>query len=630
MPNIVEFILQLQDGMSNPLQGVSKETTGARITTDQLTEANKKLREAAGKSSGSISDLKTRISKLNEMKELLPASATKHMKMVNAEIKSLQKNLDRLEGTKPSGITGMFKNLASSIPPVFTNPLTLLGAGLAGTINKGMKSSQQRLDFEMLMGKDAGESLFTNLKRMKGLLGEGVFDMGKQLKVSGVAVDQIVPRITQLGEVAKGDATKLSGLTNSFAELQKEGKLTESILNNMKANGFDPLVSISQKTGESVAHVVKRFEEGKVSATEIGKALEAATKPGGQFYGNLEKIANSPQGAWNTLTEKISTVATTIGEGLIPVVVPAIDFLITGFDAVVGGISLVIDWLQPLLKWGKDNADMLMVFGGAIGGVMIAIKAVTLAKTAWAAVTSAVTTVQAALNAVMLANPIGIVIGLIGGLVAGIMIAWNKFEGFRKFMYGLWETVKSVFTSIANLFKKIFSPIGEAIAAFKDGRYMDAAKAAGKLVFNLSPVGIVKNVVEFSKEGGFNNVGEAYAKGAAKGAASWAKSQAEKEDANSASIQAVNGTGETDAQRAAREKKALDMERKLRADKEKAKEGINAVSGGGVKNITVTVGKMFDHPTYVLQNGTKEMVAQMDRMMEEAMVRVLASASART
>lgn len=628
MPNIVEFILQLQDEASNPLKDFAANTKGARYTSDQLTEANKRLKDATGKSSGSISDLKSKIQKLNEMRELLPANATKHMKTVNAEIAALQKNLDKLEGRKVSG-GGLFKGLTDSLPSLLTNPLTLIGAGAAAAVNQGMKSSSQKLDLQLMLGDDAGSSLFENLKRMKGLLGEGIFDFAKDLKASGVAVDQLVPRITQLGEVARGDQQKLAALTSQFGELQKEGKLTDGILANLKANGFDPLVSISQMTGEKIGSVVRRFEEGKVSAKEIGKALEAATGPGGQFYGNLEKIANSPQGGWNALIDKVTTFTTKIGEDLLPVVTPVIDFLIDGFDTVVDSISAVVGWLQPLFKWAKQNADILMVFGGAILGAVAAIKAINMAKAAWTAITEGLTVVQGALNAVLLANPISIVIVAIAALVAGIMIAWNKFEGFRKFMYGLWETIKSVFTSIANLFKKVFEPIGEAIAAFKEGRWMDVAKAAGKMMFNLSPVGIVKNVVEFGKDGGFDDIGNAYARGAAKGAKSWAEDQKSKEDANSASLKAVNGVGESDAQRAAREKKQRQEEARLRADKN-AKEGINAISGGGVKNITVTIAKMFDHPTYILQNGTKQLAAEIDRLVEESVVRAITSASARS
>lgn len=623
--NIVEFILQLQDGMSDPLSGVDKSSQKAKFSTDQLTEANKRLREATGKSTGTVGELKTRIDKLKEMRSLLPASAHTHVKEVTSEIKKLQKQLDTLEGKKLSGLSGMFQELKSSIPPMFLNPLALIGAGAAAAINKGMQSSSQKLDFEILMGEDSGEALFTNLEKLKGVVGEGVFDIGKDLHQSGVAVSKITPMITQLGEVAAGNQQKFAALGGAFGELQKEGKLTDSILSAMKSNGFDPLTTISLKTGESLSHLTKRLQEGKVSAEEVAAALQSATGPGGQFYGNLEKINNSPMGMWNQLIERISTLASIVGEALLPLAVPAIDLLSFGFGLVADAIGTVVGWLKPLMQFVQENNDAMLVLGVTVGAIALAVNGLTLAKTAYMAISKAVIAVQAAFNAVLLANPIGIVIGLIGGLVAGVMIAWNKFEGFRKVIYGVWETVKSVFTSIANLFKQIFSPIGEAIAAIKEGRWMDAAKEAGKLLFNISPIGIVKNVVEFSKGGGFDDVGQAYARGAAKGAESWAKSQQEKE---SASVDAVNGMGETDAQREQRERRQLELEQKLRSDKQ-AKENVNAISGGGVKNITITVGKMFETVNNYIENGTKQYARELERIAEEAVVRAIASASNR-
>lgn len=625
MPNIVEFILQLQDGMSNPLADVTQNTKGARYSTDQLSEANKRLREVTGKSSGSISDLKTRLAQLKEMKSLLPASATKHMKEVNKEIDHLQKSLNKLEGTKVNA-SSIFSNLKASIPS-FINPLTIAGAGIVGAINQGMKNSKEKLEFENLLGKDAGDSLFTNLKKMKGTLGPGVFDIGKDLKLSGVEVAKITPLLNQLGDVANGDATKLSTLGAAFGELTKEGKLTEAILGQMKSGGFDPLLSITQKTGESVTHLTQRFKDGKVSAKEIQSALDSATKAGGQFYGNLERINNSPTGKWNTIIAKAEEFTSKIGDRLLPIVLPALDLLADGFDFVADGIITVLDWLKPLYKWGKDNADMLSVFAAAVGGVVVAIKAISMAKAAWAAVTKIFTVEFWKLNFAMLANPIGLIIVAIAALVAGVMVAWNNFEGFRKVIYGVWETFKSVFTSIGNLFKQIFSPIGEAIAAIKEGRWGDAAVAAGKMIYNISPIGLVENVMGFAKDGGFSDINNAYERGAAKGSESWELSQKEKKDANTASIEAVTGQPETEAQRAARERKAAEIEAQLRADK--ANEKINAVSGGGVKNITVTVGKMFDNITFVIQNGTKQLASEIERVAEEAVVRAIASASAR-
>lgn len=618
--NIVEFIIKLNDGYTLPLGKVTKSNAGASYTFDQLAEANKKLQGAVGKTSGSMGDLRAKITKLKEMREIIPSSAGKHLKDVTSEIHKLQAELDKLEGKKIES-KGLFSGFSDAIPPILKNPLTLIGAGAAALVNRGMKNSQTKLDFQLMLGNDSGDQLFAGLKKIKPLLGGDTIDFGKQLLENGVSAQKVVPMLTSIGEVAAGNKAKLGVLTGAFSDMQKEGKLTESVMAQMESGGFKPLVVMSQTTGISLQKLRSRLEEGKISIEDVTKALQSSTGPGGQFYGNLEKISNSPMGGWNTLIEKVSEFADKLADKLMPIASVVIDYMITGFDILSGALSTVVGWLQPLAIWAQKNSDILMLFGSVIGGVAFSIKAITVAKTVWAAVTGGLTTVMGALNAVMLMNPIGIVIGLIAGLVAGVIYAWNKFEGFRKAMYGVWETVKSVFTSIGNLFKQIFSPIGEAITAFKEGRYMDAAKAAGKLVFNLTPMGIVKNVVEFSKGGGFDDVGQSYSRGAAKGAKSWADSQAEK---------AAGITGTDKAFGMSDDDKAKYLQKRDTSSTAKAKEGINAISGGGIKNITVTIGKMIDGGITVhLQNGTKQMAQEIERLVEESMVRAIASATNR-
>lgn len=64
----------------------------------------------------------------------------------------------------------------------------------------------------------------------------------------------------------------------------------------------------------------------------------------------------------------------------------------------------------------------------------------------------------------MAANPIGAIVVAIAGLVAAVIWAWNKFEGFRMFMYGLWESFKAVFTNIKELAGNVLGGIGQMLA----------------------------------------------------------------------------------------------------------------------------------------------------------------------
>ncbi|NJM13967.1 MAG: hypothetical protein HC896_00030 [Bacteroidales bacterium] len=228
--------------------------------------------------------------------------------------------------------------------------------------------------------------------------------------------------------------------------------------------------------------------------------------------------------------------------------IPAFDVMgkgLTTVSAVAPGLLLMSDgfkWLaaaetkemivkQASLAWTKISIISTAAWGSVVGVATGKISLITAATALW--------------NAVLAVNPLVWIIGLIAGLVAAIVVCWNKFEGFRMIVYGLWETFKQVFTNIGNFFKIIFSPIFEAITAIKAGNWGDAAKAIGKGLYNISPVGLAVNATKFAIDGGFTaGINDAWQKGKIIGASSWQNSQAganQKTDALSAIASATAG-----------------------------------------------------------------------------------------
>ena len=146
-------------------------------------------------------------------------------------------------------------------------------------------------------------------------------------------------------------------------------------------------------------------------------------------------------------------------------------------------------------------------------------------------VTSALTVVQnglkvaqIALNGTMLANPVFWIIAGIAGLIAVVVVLWNKFEGFRKVVLGVWEVLKSfgqlLLETIMGAIRGIISGVsklGEAIMHLFKGDFTKAwevgkegAVELGKGVVSMVPVVAAVNAatqVEY---------GEAWNKGAAK------------------------------------------------------------------------------------------------------------------
>lgn len=177
----------------------------------------------------------------------------------------------------------------------------------------------------------------------------------------------------------------------------------------------------------------------------------------------------------------------------------------------------------PFIGGAADAISIMANLKNAQEGIKIITEAVTGATWLQNIATSALTAGQWLLNAAFVASPIGWVVLALGALAGGVMIAWNKFEGFRAVVMGLWETFKQVFNNISGLFKAVFSPIGEAIEAVQNGDWRGAAKAALKL----NPVSTAARTFDYISDGGLTKgISDAYNRGAEMGRASFQKDNA--------------------------------------------------------------------------------------------------------
>jgi hypothetical protein len=259
-------------------------------------------------------------------------------------------------------------------------------------------------------------------------------------------------------------------------------------------------------------------------------------------------------------------------------------------------LSVIVEWIKSNVEWLTPLAIAVTATAAAYGLFLAVINAGTIA-------TMLMTGAMKVLNLVMSLNPIGAVIALIAGLVAGIIYAWNHFEGFRKAVWGLWEVFKQVFENIGGFFKKIFEPIFEAIEAIKAGEWGKAALATGKLLYNISPMGLVSNAAQFAMEGGFTKgIGDAWEKG---------KERGKKSSVSTADAATPGGGTLSNA-----------IPSKLGTD-----EAVKGVTSGGPRVINITINKMiekFEVHALNVDEGLKDMEGK----VTETFLRILNSGAA--
>jgi hypothetical protein len=167
--------------------------------------------------------------------------------------------------------------------------------------------------------------------------------------------------------------------------------------------------------------------------------------------GAASEAANTAQGQFERLKVSLSETKETIGAALLPV------------------IEAVLPFLQTMGQWASDNTTAFLVIAGVIAGIAAAIILVNLAMTAWSAITTAFTAIQAIFNAVMAANPIVLVVLAIAALVALLVLAYKKFEPFRKVVDSLFNGIKWAVSNVVipaldllfDAFKTVFNLVGK-------------------------------------------------------------------------------------------------------------------------------------------------------------------------
>jgi hypothetical protein len=170
------------------------------------------------------------------------------------------------------------------------------------------------------------------------------------------------------------------------------------------------------------------------------------------FGGAASTKANTAEGQFQRLKVSLDETKETIGAALIPI------------------IQKVLPFLTRMGTWASENTSTFLIIAGVIGGIAAAIVLVNTAMSIWTTVTTVFTGVMAAFNAVMAMNPIVLIVIGIGLLIAALVIAYKKFEGFRKVVdtvfkfiagavSGSLDLIKGYFSTVLGFYKTIFNGI---------------------------------------------------------------------------------------------------------------------------------------------------------------------------
>lgn len=219
--------------------------------------------------------------------------------------------------------------------------------------------------------------------------------MGSLLKNAGVPLQQTTKMTEQLTQRASDLAAMYGGNVSDAV----------NAVNSALKGEYDPLESFGVSLRASTIDARAMAEgyvdaEGKVTAA--GRAIaaqELILEQSADAAGTFAKESGSLAGQTQIMQAQFKDLQAQLGQKLLPVIVD------------------LMKVIRPLLEFIANNTSWLIPLAGIIGGIVLAVKAWTVA--------------QAAFNIVMAANPIVLLVLAIGALVAALVLAYQKVEWFR-------------------------------------------------------------------------------------------------------------------------------------------------------------------------------------------------------
>ncbi len=283
----------------------------------------------------------------------------------------------------------------------------------------------------------AGQTLEGLAKQAKELSKTRLFDddatMGAQsalLKFTNVR-DQVfkssIPVIQDVATAMKMDLSSAADLVG------------KSLNNPMMAFRALREAGISFTKGQ-MEGVEKMLKQGKLHEAQQMILLQLMNR----FGGAAANAAQEGMGPVQLLMIEWEDFKKGIGAMIIDFVQKHTPEIRKFFEALKAGIQIVAEKFFMVIQWIEDNWKLVQVIGAVVGAVWLVHKAIQ----AW-------TAVQAILNVVMALNPIVLVVAAIAALVIAIYEAWQHCETFRAVVMGVWEVLKSFFSFIWEVVKRL-------------------------------------------------------------------------------------------------------------------------------------------------------------------------------
>lgn len=303
--------------------------------------------------------------------------------------------------TAASAVRGVGVAVTGALSAGLTAMLSPLGLaiGAVGALTAGFKALSLGADFEqMSVGmntilKDAKVTagLLSQIQKFAGANGQSMFDVSKgarSLLGGGFGIDQMMPLLKMMGDVAAGAQTDIGGLILVLNQVKGKGKFYAEELQQFAERGVTGLrEALAKVRGTSIEQLSKDMEDGKLNVDDLIAALTRLTAAGGMFHNAMANQSKTTLGMIATLKSKFQELILVFSSPANDSIKPMIQGLINGFDKVIVkartlmgafGVAaahgklgdLIFGYLRPGIA--KAANYMVQVFYGVLSALNVA------------------------------------------------------------------------------------------------------------------------------------------------------------------------------------------------------------------------------------------------------------------
>jgi len=449
------------------------------------------------------------------------------------------------------------KNFSSSVLAMGTGFLAVMGLQnvASDVLEVGASYEMLQLRFNNMTGSvEEGTRVFDRIKQDAQITPFSVESLGDAtagFMSVGDTADSARDNIMNLGNAiafAGKSGVEFDRVALNLQQIKGKGEASAQDMKEFGTAGIQMWNALEASTGKNREEIQKL----PITYDMLNKALKDANTTTGIFANGLATVAGSTKIAMSNVSDGLNNFY----DDIFQLFKPAI-------DSSIMSIQGLISTGRELIKWMSDHAEGLKAVGAGLGviagayvlvsvGASIAsiqIGTVTIGLIAQSIATFGLAETWAMLNVTMSMNPFALVVIGLAALTAGVVYAWNKFEGFRGFIMGMWGVIKQ--------FASIVSELAQAFWDLQTGDFSGLKQH-------------LNSAFELGK-----GMGDAYSKGQAEGLKSFADDNKIVVDKDGKKV-----------------KKGLPVGAGGAVAKQKGTS--SSVKGSEIKNITVNIGSLVD------------------------------------